>query len=274
MAKRIAYLLLLSGLMSLFAGCATSPVTGRSQLLIVPESFAIEASKTAYTQELAPFEKEGKLDNDPALKRRVIGITERVVAQAIRFRPETAEWNWQMKVLDDPETVNAWCMAGGQMAVYTGLINKIEPTDDELAQVIGHEIAHALAKHQAEKMSVALVTQVGVGILAATQDNSQAALALGATAAAVAITLPNSRVAESDADRIGIELAAKAGYNPNAAVSLWEKMGKVSGSGDFDWLSTHPSPGKRTDALKALVPKMMPYYLNAKNPPVFKLNGQ
>ena len=254
------------------SGCVSSPVTGRSQFMVVPESFAIDASKTAYTQELSQFEKDGKLDNDPKLKARVVAITERLVAQAITYRPETADWAWQVKVIDDPEVVNAWCMAGGKMAVYTGLIQKIEPTDDELAQVMGHEIAHALAKHQAEKMSVALVTQVGIGVWAANQNNPELAATLGAGAAAVAITLPNSRTAESDADRIGIELAAKAGYNPHAAVSLWKKMNEVSGSGDFDWLSTHPSPGKRTETLQGLVPKMMPYYKKAgANPPVFKI---
>ncbi len=250
----------------LLAGCASTP-TGRSQFMIVPESYAISASADAYRQELAPYARGGRLDNDPALKARVRRITGRLVAQAVRMRPETAEWQWSIKVLDDPKTVNAWAMAGGKMAVYTGLIQQIEPSDDELAEVLGHEISHALAKHTAEKMSTALATQVGVlaiGIAA----NNQLAMVAASTAATVAITLPFSRVAESEADRIGIELAAKAGYDPAAAVTLWQKMGKVSGgNAPPQWLSTHPSPENRMETLAALVPQMRPYYEQAKAHP-------
>ena len=155
------------------AGCATSP-TGRSQLMLVSEEAAIDASKTAYTEMLKPFEDEGKLDNDPALKARVDRITGRLIAQAIIMRPETRNWDWSMKIIDDPETVNAWAMAGGKMALYTGLVDKVKPTDDELAQVLGHEISHALAKHTAEKMSVALATQLGVVAVGASTDNKNA----------------------------------------------------------------------------------------------------
>ena len=109
--------------------------------------------RTAYAQTLDPIRKQGKLNDDPALKARVDKITARLVAQAIKYRPETASWDWQVAVIDDPNTLNAWCMAGGKMAIYTGLIQKLNLTDDEIAQVMGHEIAHALAKHTAERMS-------------------------------------------------------------------------------------------------------------------------
>jgi predicted Zn-dependent protease len=261
MLQRI--LLLISLLV--MVGCASSPVTGRKQLLIVPESFAINSSKIAYTDALTPFSESGKLNNDDALHLRVVKITDKLIAQAIKYRPDTEQWEWSVNVLDDAETVNAWCMAGGKMAVYTGLIEKIQTTDDELAQVMGHEIAHALAKHQVEKMSMALVTQAGIAVLAATVDDSELTKTVGAAAATVAISLPNSRAAETDSDRIGIELAARAGYDPNAAVTLWEKMQKVSGGSDFDWLSTHPSSTKRIETLKNLAPDMMKYYQEAKN---------
>jgi predicted Zn-dependent protease len=152
------------------------------------------------------------------------------------------------------------------MAVYTGLLQKIDPTDDELAQVLGHEISHALANHTAERMSVALATSAGLAVAGALSKNKDG-LALGAVAAAaqLAIQLPNSRAAESEADRIGIELAAKAGYNPNAAISLWQKMETVGGAGPPQFLSTHPAPGNRQQALAALVPQMMPFYEQAKN---------
>jgi predicted Zn-dependent protease len=152
-------------------------------------------------------------------------------------------------------------MAGGRMAIYTGLIQQVDPTDAELAQVMGHEIAHALANHTAERMSVAMASSAGViaaGILA---DNSGAAMASAAVAAKLAIGLPNSRTAETEADRIGIELAAKAGYDPRAAVTLWQKMGAVGGGkAPPAFLSTHPSDAQRQERLGALVPKMMPYY--------------
>jgi predicted Zn-dependent protease len=265
--KRILALLLV-GL--LIAACATSP-TGRRQLMLVSEEKAISASKTAYVETLKPFEDEGKVDNDPALKARITVITERLVAQAVKMRPESEGWDWSIKVIDDPEVVNAWCMAGGKMAIYTGLIQKVEPTDDEIAQVMGHEIAHALANHQAEKMSVALASSVGVVAAGAASDRPALTMAGASAAAALAIKLPNSRTAETEADRIGIELAAKAGYDPRAAVTLWEKMGKVGGSQPPQFLSTHPSSDNRQQTLQALVPQMLPYYESKEPRPVFKI---
>ncbi len=273
MQKFISAVLALAAL----AGCQSNPITGRQQLMLVSEDSAITASKEAYTAMLSPIEKKGKLDTDPAVKARVDAITGRLVAQAIKYRPETEQWQWSVHVIDEPKTVNAWCMAGGRMAIYTGLIQQIQPTDDELAQVMGHEISHALAKHTAEKMSRALAMQLGLGVVAATaKDNQFGGLAVSgaAVAAAVAIELPNSREAESEADRIGIELAAKAGYDPKAAVTLWEKMGKLGGgSSRLDFLSTHPAPAKRMEALSALVPKMMPYYLDKSPRPTYTLRS-
>jgi predicted Zn-dependent protease len=254
----------------LLVACATSP-TGRKQLMLVSEDMAINASKEAYAQTLKPLTEEGKVDNDPALTNRVKLITEKLVAQAVKMRPETAKWEWSIKVIDDPDTVNAWCMAGGKMAIYTGLIEKVQTTDDEIAQVMGHEIAHALANHQAEKMSVSMATSVGVAAVGVASDRPGIAMSGAAVAAMLAIKLPNSRTAETEADRIGIELAAKAGYDPRAAVTLWEKMGKVGGSGPPQFLSTHPAPENRKQTLRALAPQMMPYYKNNEPRPVFKL---
>ncbi len=254
----------------LVVACATSP-TGRSQLMLVSEQEAITASKTAYAQTLKPFQDEGKLDNDPVLKQRITAITGRLVAQAVKLRPETERWEWSVKVIDDPQVVNAWCMAGGKMAIYTGLIQKVQPSDDEIAQVMGHEIGHALANHQAEQMSVALATSLGVAAAGALSEHSELTTAAASAAASLAITLPNSRTAESEADRIGIELAAKAGYDPRAAVSLWKKMGAVGGSQTPAFLSTHPSSADRQQKLEALVPQMLPFYQSSEPRPVFKL---
>jgi predicted Zn-dependent protease len=216
------------------------------------------------------------VNNNPALEARVRQITGRLVAQAVKYRPETAEWKWEVKVIDEPQTLNAWAMAGGKMAIYTGIINKLQLTDDEIAQIMGHEIGHALAKHTAERMSVATAQQVGLqvaaSILGTGSFTNQMALQAAAIATTVGVQLPNSRQQEAEADRIGIELAAKAGYDPHAAVSLWQKMIAATGErGKTDFLSTHPASEKRIESLSALVPQMMPYYQDKSTRPVFQV---
>ncbi len=261
--------LLIVFLTLLLTACATSP-TGRKQLMMVSEESAIVQSAQAYAQTMKDFEKKGQISHDQALIQRVNLITGRLIYEALIMRPATRKWNWSMKVIDDPKTVNAWSMAGGRMALYTGLIEKIKPTDDELAQVLAHEISHAVANHTAEKMSVAMASSLGVLAVAIATDNR--AIAAGAsTAAIVAITLPNSRTAETEADQIGLELAARAGYDPRAAVTLWQKMSRESGGSKNDFFSTHPSSDKRIQALDALVPRVLPYYEEKKPHPAYPL---
>ncbi len=254
-------------------GCTTSP-TGRSQFMLVSPDQAISASKEAYVKTLKPLDDKGKVDNDPAVTKRIKLITGRIISQAIKEYHHARNWDWSVKVIDDPEMVNAWCMAGGKMAVYTGLLKKVKPTDDELAQVMGHEIAHALANHTAEKMSVQMAQQIGmvaVAVAVSDTDYGGAALTGAALAASMAIQLPNSRTAEREADEMGIELAAKAGYNPNAAATLWKKMAKTGGDTPPEFFSTHPSPGNRQSTLRGLAPKMMPYYQQKIARPVYPL---
>jgi predicted Zn-dependent protease len=163
-------------------------------------------------------------------------------------------------------------MAGGKIAVYSGLIIRLNPTDDELAQVMAHEIAHALANHSAEKMSVAMASQIGimgVAVATANSDYGTAAMTGSVLAAALAVQLPNSRTAETEADQIGIELAARAGYNPYAAVSLWQKMEQVGSSSPIEFLSTHPSPGNRQAALLSLAPRYMAFYQDRSYRPMY-----
>jgi len=257
----------------LLGACATSP-TGRRQLMLVSEDTAIQASAQAYVEEVGSLKKEGKLSTDRALIKRIDQVTGRLISQAIIMRPDSKNWDWSVAVIDDPEMVNAWCMAGGRMAIFTGLISQINPSDAELAQVMGHEIGHALANHSAEKMSVAMASSIGVLAVGVASDNHGAALTGAAAAAAVGITLPNSRTAEKEADRIGIELAAKAGYNPEAAVTLWEKMFALDKSHPPQFLSTHPNPDNRIKDLSALVPEMDAYYDPSAKHPVYSLPGQ
>ncbi len=264
--KKTAFVLLMFALLS---ACATSP-TGRRQLMLVSEKDAISASKQQYLQTMGKLSSEGKLVTDPKILKRVDTITGRLISQAIIMRPATSSWEWSVQVIDDPKTINAWCMAGGRMAIYTGLIQKIDPTDDELAQVMGHEISHALANHTAERMSVAMASQLGAMAVGIASDSS-AGMAAAQGAAAVAITLPNSRASETEADRIGIELAAKAGYDPRAAATLWQKMAKAGGGRPPQFLSTHPAPGNRQATLAALAPQMQQYYEQPGTRPVYRL---
>ena len=262
-------------LVFLLTACATSP-TGRNQLMLVSPEEAIVASKEAYLQTMNSLDAKGKIDNDPEVAERVKHITGRLISQAIETHPNTRNWEWSVKVIDDPETVNAWCMAGGKMAIYTGLLNKVNPTDDELAQVMGHEISHALANHTAEKMSIAMASQAGLSALSialsvAGLDFGGLSMTGAELAATTAIALPNSRTAEMEADRMGIELAARAGYDPHSAATLWIKMEEVGGGTPPQFLSTHPSPDNRQETLGELAPLMMGYYMDEKEYPVYPL---
>lgn len=249
-------LLLLIVWCSLLPACVTSP-TGRSQLMLVSPQSAIVESKKAYLSTVAELGKEDKLANDPVLAKRVSTITGRLVTVATQMYPASTNWEWSVAIVDDPKVVNAWCMAGGRMAVYTGLFEKLHLTDAEFAQIMGHEISHALANHTAERMSRAMATSLGVVVIGALSDKPIAAMGGAAVAAKVALGLPNSRTAETEADQIGMELAVRAGYDPDAAVSLWQKMASQGGgSRPPEFLSTHPAPGNREATLAAMIPAM------------------
>jgi predicted Zn-dependent protease len=245
------------------SACTTSP-TGRRQLMLISPESAIVESKKAYLSTVDELGKEKKLLDDPRLEDKVRTVTGRLVTEAIAMYPQSANWEWSVAIIDDPEMVNAWCMAGGRMAVYTGLFDKLKLTDDEFAQIMGHEISHALANHTAERMSRAMATSIGVIAIGVSSDHSGAAMAGAAVAAKMALELPNSRTAESEADRIGIELATRAGFDPDAAATLWQKMAKVGGSAPPEFMSTHPAPGNREAALTAIAPEMRKLNPNGK----------
>jgi predicted Zn-dependent protease len=246
------------------AGCATNTITGRNQLMLVSEETAIKGSYGAYAQMMGGLGKKKQIEADTERVQRVREITDRLIAQAVKFRPDSASWNWEVQVINDPKTVNAFCMAGGKMAIYSGMWEKLKATDEEIAAVMGHEIGHALASHTRERMSVAYSTGIGTTIAAIALGVRQDTAALMQSAAAVAIELPNSRESETEADQIGIELAARAGYDPAAAATLWEKMGKLGGGNPPEFLSTHPSPQNRAARLKELAVQVQPLYVAAK----------
>jgi len=258
----------LAATVALLCGCSTNPITGRSQFVMVSEESAISGSASAYSNMMGQFSKKNKLEIETPRAERVRDITNRLVAEAVRFRPDAANWNWEVRVIDEPKVVNAFCMAGGKMAIYSGFWVKLNATDDEIANVMGHEIGHALASHTRERMSVAMATGITVSLLAIGTSSRNDSSAMGRNeslygiAAALAVTLPNSRESESEADQIGIELAARAGYDPRAAVSLWKKMA-AEGGGPPEFLSTHPAPENRMARLAELVSKVDPYYQKA-----------
>ena len=249
---RTIALLVIAGSLS---SCTTSP-TGRSQLLLISPQSAIIESETAYLSTVKALDEDNQLVTDPALKARVATITGRLVTVAEQTFPASHRWKWSVAIVGDPETVNAWCMAGGRMAVYTGLFEQLALTDDEFAQIMGHEISHALANHTAERMSRAMATSLGIVAVAAAADNNRFAVQGAALAATLALELPNSRVAEAEADEIGMELATRAGYDHEAAVTLWQKMGDLSDDRPPEFLSTHPAPENRQAALNSMIKRM------------------
>lgn len=250
-------------------GCSTNAVTGRKQLSLVSEEQAISSGTAYYAQEMKTRETSGALNVDKTQVKRLRLIASKIIPAAISYRQDASNWNWKVNVVEDEKTVNAFCTAGGGIAFYSGLITQLKATDDELAQVMGHEVSHALAGHARERMSVAMAGDVTTQILAATSIGGKVGAQNIDIMGTLIWKLPNSRASESEADRIGIELAAKAGYNPQAAVQLWEKMAKLSGGkGGFNMLSTHPSNEDRINALKALVPEMTKFYDASKKTPL------
>jgi predicted Zn-dependent protease len=215
-----------------------------------------------YAQILAQAQKKGLLNQDPDQVRRVRAIAARLVPQVDAFRADAVKWKWEVNVLTSKD-INAWCMPGGKIAVYTGLIERLKLTDDELAAVMGHEIAHALREHARERMGRQMATQtatvvgaIALEIFTGVRLDPQ----LAGTFTQAMFVLPNSRENEQEADLIGIELAARAGYDPRAAITLWQKMGQAGGGGPPAWLSTHPSNEARLRDLQRDVAKVMPLY--------------
>jgi predicted Zn-dependent protease len=261
--------LLLSSLVSagLLAGCQTVETTqegavgiDRQQRMLVSSEEVQASSQQQYAQMMAQAQKKGVLDQEAAKLQRVRAIVGRLVPQVATFRTDAVKWPWEAHVIT-LEEVNAWCMPGGKMAVYTGLIDRLKVTDDELAAVMGHEIAHALREHARERISRQMGTQMAIGVAGALFGIGELGQNLGAMVADVTLNLPNSRLHETEADRIGVELAARAGYDPRAAISLWEKMAKTSnGNQPPKWLSTHPSHEDRINDLRAYAAKVMPLY--------------
>jgi predicted Zn-dependent protease len=266
----IRNLLIASLFTGLVAGCQTVETTqegvvgvDRTQRMAVSAEEVQQGAGQAYAQMMAEAQKKGVLDRDPAQVQRVRAITQRLVQQVPAFRGDAAKWPWEVHVISVPE-VNAWCMPGGKMAIYTGLIDKLGASDAEIAAVMGHEISHALREHARERISRQMGTDLAVGVLGALFGLGELGHGVAGMVADVTLNKPNSRTHETEADRMGVELAARAGYDPRAAISLWEKMQKAGGGQPPQFLSTHPSHESRIADLRAYSEKVMPLYQAAK----------
>ena len=240
------------------SGCYTVPETGR-QALILPIGDDVSEGAAAFAQ----IKSQEKISGDPVYNERVIRVGQRI-AEAVGADLPGAKW--EFVVFDEPETVNAFALPGGKVGVYTGLL-KLAATDAELATVMGHEIAHVTARHGAQRVSDGMVA-AGVGLLvnASTQNSSNRdAWMVGYGLFAGGATLAFSRSHESEADFIGLRYAARAGYDPTAAITFWQKMAKQEkGSAVPVFLRTHPTNEQRIVELKKSMPAVMPLYEVAK----------
>ena len=249
------------------AGCETVSTTNagavgvdRKQQMLVPEETIEQGAEQAYQEELKKASDKGVLNTDRAQLNRVTTIAKRIVAVTTVFRPDAAKWNWQFNVQKTKE-LNAYCMPGGRIMVYSGLIDTLDLSDSELATVIGHEIAHALREHTRERVSRAYAQQLVLQGAAAVTGVSAETSAIAGMVADVTFQLPFSRDQESEADIIGLELMARAGYDPRAAITLWNKMTSAqTGGAPPKFLSTHPATKDRIKGIEKNLPRVLPLY--------------
>ncbi len=241
-----------------FAGCTSVPMTGRYQLLLSDEAQEIAAGATSYGQYLS----EAKISTDKTNTALVKKVGQKIAAVS------DCDYDWEFNLLESDEA-NAWCLSGGKVAVYTGIL-PFTQTEAGLATVMSHEIAHAIARHGAERSAQNTLLQYGLAIGGATLSNNpnRELILLGVNVAGnVGVILPYSRKHESEADYMGLLLMAKAGYDPNEAIKFWQRMAAASGGsqgGLSDFLSTHPSDAKRVKDLQELLPEAMQYYKKSK----------
>jgi len=262
--KRIAVLALIAA--GLPGGCQTVQTTApgaigieRKQQMLVSSQEVDQAAAQAYAGEVQKAREQGNLNTDPRVVQRVRNISQRLIPQTAVFRPDAPEWKWEVNVLTTKE-LNAYCMPGGKIMVYTGLIDQLDLTDDELSAVIGHEIGHALREHSRERVSRAYAQQIALTGVAVATGVGAGTLDLANQVATVTFQLPHSREQEAEADRIGLELMARAGYDPHAAVNVWKKMEQANSSSPPEFLSTHPSSQSRISDLEASLPRVLPLY--------------
>jgi len=247
------------------SNCATTTAPGatgadRRQLLLVSSAELNQMAETAYAGMKADAANEGTLNTDAALLDRVRAVGTRIRPHTQVFRSDAPGWNWELNLLHSDE-LNAFCMPGGKIMFYSGLIERLDLSDAEIAVVMGHEVAHALREHSREQMSNAMAAQAAIGLGAAVLGVGQGAASLAGTGYQALVATRFSRTDEAEADRMGLELMARAGYDPRAGITLWQKMLNASQGGrPPELLSSHPTEANRVRQIEALLPTVMPLY--------------
>ena len=256
----------------LLVACANTSRPGvvgveRTQFMMISASQIDRISASSFEQQAKAAQKKNILITSGPQYERLKTIANRLIPQTAVFRDDTHAWNWGLQLIDSP-MVNATCAPGGRITFYTGIINKLNLTDDEIAAIMGHEIAHAVREHGRERVSQALAQNVFSNVALATAGPGSAkSIDAANQIMQYVLVLPNSRQNEKEADAIGLEIAARGGYDPRAAITLWEKMSKESkGKNPPEFLSTHPSNQSRIKEISALMPRVMPLYEAAKRP--------
>jgi predicted Zn-dependent protease len=253
-----------------FAGCTTVQTTKpgavgieRRQTMLVSEESVEQGAEKAYATEVQQANTQGKLNADPALTARVRRITTRLIPVTAAFRADAPGWKWEVNTLTTND-INAYAMPGGKIMVYSGLVERLQLSDAEIAAVLGHEISHALREHTRERVSRAYEQKVALLGLAVVTGVDPSVMDLADSVASVTFQLPHSREQEAEADVMGLELMARAGYDPHAAVSLWQKMIAAEKDAPPQFLSTHPASANRIAELERHIPQVLPLYQAAK----------
>lgn len=250
------------------SGCSSTTEAGavgadRKQLLLVSSEEVLQLSNQAYQQTLSQARRAGKLDVNTAQVARLRRIANNLIPHTTVYRADAGMWRWAVHAISD-NTINAYVMPGGKIVFYSGIIDKLQLSDAEIAAIMGHEMAHALREHSREKLSRSMATGGVISIASAALGLSSGQAQLASLAGSVGLDLPHSRTQETEADKIGLELMARAGYNPTAAITLWRKMQRADGgNGSPQFLSTHPSSDSRIKQMQALLPTVMPLYQSA-----------
>lgn len=269
MSIRIYWVLALVALLSACASTTRPGAVGvsRSQFMMASTEDVNRLSAASYSEQNQKAKEKNILVTSGPTYDRLKLIANRLIPQTEVFRDDTRQWDWQLTLINAP-TLNATCAPGGKITFYTGIIEQLNLNDDEIAAIMGHEIAHALREHGRERVSQAAAQNVLVNIATALAGPYGSAVSAANQVAHYAIVLPNSRENESEADAIGLELAARAGYNPIGAISVWQKMLKATKDKNSpEFLSTHPSGETRIEQLTALMPAVEPIYKVAPKPP-------
>lgn len=249
--------------------CSSTTNTGaigvnRSQLMMVSEQQVMQLSNQSYQEELQQARSQSALDVNKDQLARLKGIANRLIAQTPAYRPDAQQWPWEVHVIKSNQ-LNAHVLPGGKIVFYSGILDRLNLTDDEIAAIMGHEMSHALREHTRERLSRQVATQTGIGLAASVLGLSSGQAQIAGLAGDLGLSLPNSRTQETEADLMGLELMARAGYNPNSAVTLWKKMQGAEGRGEPpQFLSTHPVSTTRIANIQALLPKVMPLYQQSK----------